>query len=411
MIPVKPFDSYKWRWLSVAPTESLLSPPIFLGVLRVLSRHEAKAPSAPEIAEELAIVRAETHSPVNLARTEGRNLIRNSGQYWTGTGLLVPHRGEIELTAFGRRVASGRVTQGEFAAIMIQQTKLPNPWTYASEELAKWHAADLEIRPLALILEIMEELGRSHGGSRAAYVTTGELIRIIIPLAGVKMAGPAIADQIALFRRRALDIAEWPDCAPAANDVRLAREFLLFLSNFGICRQVKDSSRMNERYYLDELFDAEAITAVTENSIFGDEASAAAAIEAVRHSPFPSIIERRRTVTTVLSRPGQARFRERVIRAYAGCCFLTGELIPETLEAAHIIPVEHGGDDDPNNGICLRVDIHRLFDSGNIRLRKNGELAFSDAVRESKNYNGLPAKITIPEFVNPANVHWRDSYY
>lgn len=105
MIPKKPFSTYKWRWLSVAPTESLLEPPVLLGVLRVLSRHEGDAPSLSEIAEELRIVQQETRTAVDLVRTPERNLIRNSGQYWKGTGLLRPERGAIHLTPLGNHIA------------------------------------------------------------------------------------------------------------------------------------------------------------------------------------------------------------------------------------------------------------------------------------------------------------------
>lgn len=104
-------------------------------------------------------------------------------------------------------------------------------------------------------------------------------------------------------------------------------------------------------------------------------------------------------------------FRTTVLRSYAGRCFLTGEEIPEVLEAAHIVPVEHGGADSTDNGICLRVDIHRLFDSGNIRIRPTGELIFSGIVVASNNYSALPRMVIIPDFVNPANVYWRDAYY
>ena len=159
--PIKPFPTYKWRWLSYAPTESLLNPPVFLGVLRVLARHEDQAPSNPAIAKELAKVKSETGTRVDLVRTPERNLIRNSGQYWKGTGLLLPDRGDIHLTPLGRNVAQGKVTQGEFAAIIVQQTVLPNPWTYSKQEVAKWQAAGLEIRPLSLILEVLE-IGRAH---------------------------------------------------------------------------------------------------------------------------------------------------------------------------------------------------------------------------------------------------------
>lgn len=410
MTPVRPFDTYKWRWLSVQPSESLLQAPIFLGVLRALSHHEGEAFSSEDLRDELATVQVATQSPVTLARDTNRNLFRNSGQYWRGTGLITPESGVIHLTNLGRRLASGRVTQGEFAALMVQQTVLPNPATYSASEIAKWQTAGLQIRPLKLILEIMDVLGRQVGLA-AASLNNDELIRIVIPLAGVQASATSIASNVFAYRQGRLDVSGWPNCAPDANDKRLAREFLLFLANFGLLR-LDDSSGMREeqRFYLDELFDVDAATAPIDASIFAGEASAEQAVEEVRHSDLPSIIERQRTLTRVLARTGQSKFRSKIMRAYQGRCFLTGEQIAEVLEAAHIVPVTNNGADEENNGFCMRVDIHRLYDSGNLRIRPDGSLMLSDAVAGSPNYSGLPQAVTFPSFVNPANVAWRDSY-
>lgn len=411
MTPIKPFDTYKWRWLSVQPSENLLQAPIFLGVLRALSHHEGDAFSSTDLRRELSLVQEATRSPVDLVRSNAeRNLFRNSGQYWRGTGLLLPKHGIIELTSLGRRVAEGRVTQGEFAALMVQQTVLPNPATYSPSEMAKWEDASLQIRPLKLILEIMENLGQ-QAGPKEASLNNNELIRIVIPLAGIKARVSTIARNIIRYRRGILNINGWPDCAPGANDNRLAREFLLFLANFGLLR-LDDSQGMRDeqRFYMDELFDVDAVTEATDVSIFADEANAEQAVEQVRHSPLPSIIERQRTITRVLARTGQAKFRSRIMKAYEGRCFLTGEVISEVLEAAHIVPVTNNGADHEDNGFCMRVDIHRLYDSGNLRIRPNGSLMLSDAVANSDNYRELPKTVTFPAFVNPANITWRDSY-
>lgn len=408
--PAKPFPTYKWRWLSVAPTENLLDPPVFLGVLRVLGRHEHSKPSATAVISELALVTKETNFPGDLARTGNRNLIRNSGQYWKGTGLLRPDGANIELTPLGRKVAEGSVTQGEFAAILVQQTVLPNPWTYSSQELAKWRDAGLQIKPLALILEVLELLGRSHGNTNAAYITPWELIRICIPLAGTKAPSELIAEAIGRHRAGKLDVSDWPNCTPAANDHRLAKEFLRFLANFGLCRRIQKTTAMEDVYQLDELYDVEAAATGPAASIFDRDKNIDSIVEAIRHSPLPSIIERQRTLSMVLVRPGQSRFRELVFRAYSGRCFLTGDSMGEILEAAHIIPVTYGGADERENGICLRVDIHRLFDSNNLRIRPTGTLQFSEALRTSQNYSFLPHMIKIPSFVNPANIDWRDKY-
>lgn len=410
MIPAKPFDSYKWRWLSVQPSESLLQAPILLGVLRALSNHEGEAFSSLALRNELRTVQTATRSPVTLARDPIRNLFRNSGQYWRGTGLITADSGIIHLTNLGRRVADGDVTRGEFAALMIQQTVLPNPVTYSASEVARWQAAGLKIRPLKLILEIMEELGRQSGAA-AASLNNNELVRVVIPLAGAKVGPALIAENIIRYRRGQLNVSAWPDCAPGANDDRLAREFLLFLANFGVLRHdASQGSRDEQRFYLDEIFDVDDATAPVDATIFDDDASAEQAVEEVRHSPLPSIIERQRRLIQVKARTGQSKFRLSIMEAYQGRCFLTGEDISEVLEAAHIVPVTNNGSDLVENGLCLRVDIHRLYDSGHLRIRPDGTLSFSEAITASSNYGSLPQSVTFPPFINPANISWRDSY-
>jgi hypothetical protein len=144
----------------------------------------------------------------------------------------------LQLTELGRKVAQGMVTQAEFAAIMVQQTVLPNTLTYSPQEILKWQTAGLEIRPLALILEILEELGRHHGGATVAYIKPWELIHIAIPLAGTKTTATTIARHIAEYRADKLDVSSWPNCAPAANDHRLANNWLRVFLTGSNCLKV-----------------------------------------------------------------------------------------------------------------------------------------------------------------------------
>lgn len=44
------------------------------------------------------------------------------------------------------------------------------------------------------------------------------------------------------------------------------------------------------------------------------------------------------------------------------CCAITGCTVAGALDAAHIVEKRGSGIDDPDNGILLRADIHRLFD-------------------------------------------------
>lgn len=79
-----------------------------------------------------------------------------------------------------------------------------------------------------------------------------------------------------------------------------------------------------------------------------------------------------KAITTFRSvRQGQPAFRAALLEAYSVRCAVTGCQIPETLEAAHIIPHSLSGSQGalPANGLLLRADIHALFDEGLIGFR------------------------------------------
>lgn len=63
----------------------------------------------------------------------------------------------------------------------------------------------------------------------------------------------------------------------------------------------------------------------------------------------------------------QQAFREELLEM-DGCCALTGETCETVLEAAHIVPAGDGGFEGAENGMLLRADIHRLFDSGKFSI-------------------------------------------
>ncbi|WP_456294854.1 HNH endonuclease [Vibrio sp. AK197] len=88
-------------------------------------------------------------------------------------------------------------------------------------------------------------------------------------------------------------------------------------------------------------------------------------------SPLKSS-QRRRVTSTKLQRE-QAQFRKLLMK-YDKCCVLTGEESNTVLEAAHIIPVAEGGPDIPSNGIVLRCDLHKLYDSAAFKFDSNGNV-------------------------------------
>lgn len=64
------------------------------------------------------------------------------------------------------------------------------------------------------------------------------------------------------------------------------------------------------------------------------------------------------------TRIGQAKFKSSILKAYDGKCCVTGDETPELLEASHIQPYISTHSNHTQNGILLRIDIHRLFDTG-----------------------------------------------
>lgn len=82
----------------------------------------------------------------------------------------------------------------------------------------------------------------------------------------------------------------------------------------------------------------------------------------------------------VRPRLGQATFRIAVLDAYGRGCAVTEEHSLPALEAAHIQPFAHEGPHAIANGLLLRADLHRLFDTGyvtvtpKLRLEVSGRL-------------------------------------
>jgi hypothetical protein len=402
-MPTKPFPEYKWQWATLTCTEGLDSPPVLLGVLRAMRKYEGRSASSAGFNTELKIVEEQTHSTVNLARTPDRNLLRNSGQYWKALDLIADDHGRIMLTPFGRQVADREITRTEFAMTVIKILQLPNLRIERNPD--KWEAAGLVIKPLELIMQILSELEKTRKDQ--AYITPYELVKITIPLAGEKTQIKEHVDALLQHRAHLLDISSWPDCAPSSNDQRMAREFLLFLGNYGFCRVESGKTRMDEKYYLSALEPAETDKLLQ----IASETTSLRTVKGVRESSIPFIVERKKVMTEITARPQQQLFRKNVLIAYDSKCILTGEILEPVLEAAHIVPVEQKGKDLVENSFCFRVDVHALYDSGHLQIDPEGNVALSYFARHSKSYNDLPEKITIPHFVNKKNIEWRWLYY
>lgn len=408
-IPSKPFPDFKWKWACLQCTEGLNDPVVLLGVLFRMRKLEGAGTkfSSEAFAKELVELSDDIKDSigVDLARRTGeRNLIRNSGQYWRAVGLIPPgdRSGEIRLTEFGRKVADHEISQTEFAAITVQTFKLPNAQIQSSDECKQWLDNGLVIYPLRLLLEIECELNRLGQG----FITTQELVKIIIPLSGCKAEIQDYVNFILWFRAGEISLIGWPDCCTRDNDFRIAREYLLFLSNYGYIGNVVGDSRMEEKYYLNTVIEDEILEIIKTKP--ADE-SLLTALDSIRASEVTSEFERKRVFTLKTSRPNQAAFRREVIKACQRC-IITNVTMPEVLEAAHIKPYKYNGEDTVANGFAMRTDIHTLFDTGHLRISIDGDIELSQRARMDYGWS-IPPRIQIPDFTNRDFIRWRwDNY-
>lgn len=86
----------------------------------------------------------------------------------------------------------------------------------------------------------------------------------------------------------------------------------------------------------------------------------------------------------VLIKPrlGQGAFRVLVADAYTRRCAVTGEKTLPVLEAAHIKSYSESGPHQTANGLLLRSDIHKLFDSGYISITEDYRVEVSKRIKE-----------------------------
>lgn len=84
----------------------------------------------------------------------------------------------------------------------------------------------------------------------------------------------------------------------------------------------------------------------------------------------------------VQPRLGQATFRIAVLDAYGRACAVTGEHSLPALEASHIRSYAHDGPHEIPNGLLLRADLHRLFDTGYVTVTPDLRLDVSARLRD-----------------------------
>ncbi len=96
-------------------------------------------------------------------------------------------------------------------------------------------------------------------------------------------------------------------------------------------------------------------------------------------------------------RKGQPKFRKDILETYDFKCAISGTNEEDALEAAHIEDYINEHSNHIKNGVCLRADIHKLFDRHLIGVDSKYKIFVSSNVgdKEYRKYNGK--KLILPK--------------
>jgi len=103
------------------------------------------------------------------------------------------------------------------------------------------------------------------------------------------------------------------------------------------------------------------------------------------YEPYLKIEEERARYgkeTLIKPRLGQGSFKILVTDAYRRSCAITQERVLPVLEAAHIKPYSVSGPHEVRNGVLLRSDMHKLFDSGYLTITPKLHIEVSHRIKD-----------------------------
>lgn len=236
---VLPFQEYKWLWAAWTAREIYKNPSIWLKVLRVMYKYEGleygvntnSGQMFHQALNSLGLT-DESNNPISFIQAD-RSFLRGYQTYWTNTGVLIPpdkNDNKIGLTSLGKAIATGKIPFKDYVEHMIKKFQLPNPITQY-RQLQQWRDNNVQVKPLAFILEVLLELFNKAGIS-SSYVTEREVAILIYPLSAT-MTPSEVAEELFAWRENdpSFDISfMYTQAVTESNEFRSVKEFLQFLS-------------------------------------------------------------------------------------------------------------------------------------------------------------------------------------
>ena len=122
-------------------------------------------------------------------------------------------------------------------------------------------------------------------------------------------------------------------------------------------------------------------------------------------------VRKKPKTTSVEIRDGAQIFRDNVLRIYNFCCCVTGSKISAILEAAHIQDHSDSRNNDFRNGLCLRSDIHTLFDRDLLKIDTSYSIQLDESIKNSEYGNLAGRKINLPDqqidWPSKSHIQWK----
>ncbi|MFE8886863.1 HNH endonuclease [Pseudarthrobacter enclensis] len=300
--------------------EGVLARDKWFAILEIISRHEGedhtdlRSPIFSELQQKF---------PRDSWTGEhgDRSFFRDYAAAWVGTGVLAPmvETGQrFELTARGRHLVG-------------------HP-----EQLEEYFRQVLDAYS-----ESIEVNGRSLTWSPVEIISAVLRSRHQIDLSDLEYE----AAKLATACYPELDLVS----ASAATNQRRFRSYLLVMQNAGAIQRYSRSVQVIDPEYLESMtrprvsWTADVLDELDLVELNADD--------------------RRRSEREAVVREGQEQFSREVKSAYGNQCCVTLTAETGVLEAAHIVPYMGRHSNSVRNGLCLAVDIHRLFDKNLLGIR------------------------------------------